>query len=61
MVAAWERVVASARHGLVTPINNTHISEDLYQKLKLETVKQYGGKKGDLRMAIEEAIKLWLK
>jgi hypothetical protein len=40
---------------------NIHISDELYQKLKLEIVKRYGGKKGDLKMAIEEAIKLWLK
>jgi hypothetical protein len=40
---------------------NIHISQELYQKLKLEIVKRYGGKKGDLKMAIEEAIKLWLK
>jgi hypothetical protein len=40
---------------------NIHISDELYQKLKLEIVKRSGGKKGDLKLAIEEAIKLWLK
>jgi hypothetical protein len=40
---------------------NIHISDDLYQKLKLEIVKRSGGKKGDLKVAVEEAIKLWLK
>ena len=43
------------------PTLNIHISDDLYQKLMFEIVKRYGGKKGDLKLAVEEAIKLWLK
>jgi hypothetical protein len=40
---------------------NIQLSDELYQKLKFEIVKRYGGKKGDLKLAVEEAIKLWLK
>jgi len=40
---------------------NVPISDELYQNLKMEIVKRLGGKKGDLKRAVEEAIKLWLK
>jgi len=39
---------------------NVPISDELYAKLKMEIVRRTGGKKGDLKNAIEEAIKLWL-
>jgi len=39
---------------------NVPISDDLYTKLKMEIVRRTGGKKGDLKNAVEEAIKLWL-
>jgi predicted CopG family antitoxin len=40
---------------------NISISDELYKKLKLEIVKRLGGRKGDLKEAVEEAIKLWLQ
>jgi len=40
---------------------NVPISDELYTKLKMEIVRRTGGKKGDLKNAIEEAIRLWLK
>ena len=40
---------------------NVPISDELYQKLKMEIVRRTGGKKGDLKSAVEEAIRLWLK
>jgi len=39
---------------------NVPISDELYSKLKMEIVKRTGGKKGDLKNAVEEAIRLWL-
>ena len=40
---------------------NVPISDELYQKLKMEIVRRTGGKKGDLKSAVEEAIRRWLK
>jgi hypothetical protein len=40
---------------------NVPISDDLYKTLKLEIVRRLGGRKGDLKHAVEEAITLWLK
>jgi hypothetical protein len=36
------------------------ISDEVERRLRLETVKRLGGKKGDLSAAIEEALKDWL-
>lgn len=37
------------------------INEDLERKFREEVAKRLGMKKGNLQVAIEEAIKLWLK
>jgi len=36
------------------------IDDKLEHQYRLEVVKRLGGKKGDLSLAIEEAIKLWI-
>jgi metal-responsive CopG/Arc/MetJ family transcriptional regulator len=36
------------------------IPDDLEKKLRLKTIERFGGKKGDLSRAVEEAIKKWL-
>jgi hypothetical protein len=36
------------------------IPDDLEKKLRLKTIERFGGKKGDLSRAVEEAIKEWL-
>jgi hypothetical protein len=36
------------------------IPEELESKLRMEVVKRFGGKKGDLQRAIEQAIELWI-
>lgn len=36
------------------------ISDDLEKQLRLKTVERFGGKKGDLSRAVEEAIKTWI-
>ncbi len=36
------------------------ISDELEKKLRLKTVERFGGKKGDLSRAVEEAIKTWV-
>jgi hypothetical protein len=36
------------------------IPDELEKKLRLKTIERFGGKKGDLSRAVEEAIKKWL-
>jgi hypothetical protein len=36
------------------------LSDDLEKKLRLKTVERFGGKKGDLTKAVEEAVKTWI-
>jgi len=37
------------------------ISDETERRLRLEAVVRFGGKKGDLSAAVEEALKDWLK
>ncbi|MEJ2280997.1 MAG: ribbon-helix-helix domain-containing protein [Candidatus Bathyarchaeota archaeon] len=36
------------------------ISDELEKDLRFKTVERFGGKKGDLTRAVEEAIKVWI-
>jgi hypothetical protein len=36
------------------------IPDELEKKLRFKTVEVYGGKKGDLSRAVEEAVKTWV-
>jgi hypothetical protein len=36
------------------------IPDELESKLRIEIVKRFGGKKGDLQKAIEEALEMWI-
>jgi hypothetical protein len=36
------------------------IPDQLEKQLRLKTVERFGGKKGDLTRAVEEAIKTWI-
>ena len=36
------------------------LSDEVERKLRLKTVEEYGGRKGDLTKAVEEAIKIWV-
>jgi hypothetical protein len=40
---------------------DVNLDDKLEQRLRLAVVKRYGGKKGDLGKAVEEAIEKWLK
>jgi len=40
---------------------DVNLPDDLVKELRQEVINQYGGKKGDLTKAIDEAIRLWLK
>ena len=36
------------------------LSDELEKKLRFKTVERFGGKKGDLSRAVEEAIETWV-
>ena len=36
------------------------ISNELEKELRFKTIERFGGKKGDLTRAVEEAIKTWV-
>jgi len=36
------------------------LPDELEKKLRMKTVERFGGKKGDLSRAVEEAIKTWV-
>ena len=36
------------------------LPDELEKKLRFKTIEQFGGKKGDLSKAVEEAIKTWV-
>jgi metal-responsive CopG/Arc/MetJ family transcriptional regulator len=40
---------------------DVNLPDDLVKELRQEVLNQFGGKKGDLTKAIEEAIRFWLK
>ncbi len=39
---------------------NVDIPDNLEKELRFKTVQRFGGKKGDLSKAVEEAIKIWI-
>jgi len=36
------------------------LSDELEKQLRFRTVERFGGKKGDLTRAVEEAVKTWI-
>ena len=36
------------------------LPDELEKQLRLKTVEKFGGKKGDLSRAVEEAVKTWV-
>jgi hypothetical protein len=36
------------------------IPDELEKKLRFKTIERFGGKKGDLTRAVEEAVKTWV-
>jgi hypothetical protein len=39
---------------------SVELSDELEKKLRFRTVERFGGKKGDLSKAIEEAVEKWV-
>ncbi|MFP3952120.1 MAG: hypothetical protein ACLFVP_08305 [Candidatus Bathyarchaeia archaeon] len=38
-----------------------YLSDGLEKKLRLKTVERFGGRKGDLSKAVEEAVETWVE
>ncbi len=56
------RIVHKNRFWLVIEMGriSVDLSDELEKKLRFKTVERFGGKKGDLSRAVEEAIKTWV-
>ena len=39
---------------------SAELSDELEKKLRLKTIERFGGKKGDLSRAVEEAVETWV-
>ena len=39
---------------------NVDLPDELEKNLRLKTVERFGGKKGDLSRAVQEAVKTWI-
>jgi hypothetical protein len=39
---------------------NVDLPDELEKQLRIKTVHKFGGKKGDLSRAVEDAIKTWI-
>jgi len=39
---------------------NVELPDELEKKLRFKTIERFGGKKGDLSKAVEEAVKSWV-
>ena len=37
------------------------IPDELEKKLRFKTIERFGGRKGDLSRAVEEAVKTWVE
>jgi hypothetical protein len=39
---------------------NVDLLDEIEKQLRLKTVERFGGKKGDLSRAVQEAVKTWI-
>jgi hypothetical protein len=39
---------------------SVELSDELEKKLRFKTIERFGGKKGDLSKAVEEAVRTWV-
>ena len=39
---------------------SVELSDELEKQLRFKTIERFGGKKGDLSRAVEEAVKMWV-
>jgi hypothetical protein len=39
---------------------SVELSDELEKRLRFKTIERFGGKKGDLSRAVEEAVRTWI-
>lgn len=39
---------------------SVELSDELEKKLRFKTIEKFGGRKGDLSKAVEEAVRTWV-
>jgi hypothetical protein len=39
---------------------SVEIPDEMEKQLRFKTIERFGGKKGDLSRAVEEAVKVWI-
>ncbi len=39
---------------------SVELSDELEKRLRFKTIERFGGKKGDLSRAVEEAVRKWI-
>jgi hypothetical protein len=39
---------------------SVELSDELEKELRLKTIERFGGRKGDLSKAVEEAVRTWV-
>ena len=39
---------------------SVELSDELEKKLRFKTIEKFGGKKGDLSRAVQEAVRTWV-
>ena len=39
---------------------SVELSDDLEKQLRFKTIEKFGGKKGDLTRAVEDAVRTWI-
>jgi hypothetical protein len=39
---------------------SVNLSDELEKELRFKTIERFGGRKGDLSRAVEEAVKTWV-
>jgi hypothetical protein len=54
--------VRGAQKNLVDGLGRVSVmlSDELEKKLRIKTIEKFGGKKGDLSRAVEEAVEKWV-
>jgi hypothetical protein len=40
---------------------SVYLSDELEKRLRFKTIERFGGRKGDLTRAVEEAVKTWVQ
>ncbi len=40
---------------------SVYLSDELEKQLRFKTIERFGGRKGDLSKAVEEAVKTWVE